>query len=79
MNQIVNGFEIIQDLGVVYKNPGIDKTKTHYVIAICKHCKKEWKTSYYTLAKIKGCGCTRPSQLKRLPAYINGFKTIKCN
>ena len=79
MNQIVNGFEIIQDLGVVYKNPGVDRAKTHYVIAICKHCKKEWKTSYYTLAKIKGCGCTRPSQLKPLPEYINGFKTIKCH
>jgi hypothetical protein len=79
MNQIVNGFEIIQDLGVVYKNPGVNRNKTHYVIVICKHCKREWKTSYYTLSKIDGCGCTRPSQLKPLPEYINGFKTIKCH
>lgn len=79
MSKIVNGFEIIQDLGIVYKNPGVNRNKTHYVIAVCKHCKREWKTSYYTLSKIDGCGCTRPSQLKPLPEYINGFKVIKCH
>lgn len=79
MKSIVNGFEIIHDYGVVYKNPGVNRNRTRYVIAICKHCKKEWKTSYYTLSKIDGCGCTRPSQLKPLPEYINGFRTIKCH
>ena len=75
-NKIVNGFEIVKDFGVVYKDKSISKAKTHFVIAICKHCKKEWQTSYYTLAKINGCGCTRPSQLKPLPKYVNGFKVI---
>jgi len=73
-NEIVNGFEIIEDLGVVYKEGS--RNKTHYVMAICKHCKKTWKTSYYTLNVIKGCGCTRPSQLKPLPEYVHGFKVI---
>lgn len=76
-NKIVNGFEIIEDFGVIYKNPGVDRVKTHFVMAICKACKKPWKTSYYTLSKIKGCGCNRPSQLVDLGQFINGFKIIK--
>lgn len=76
MENIVNGFKITQDKGIVYKeNP---RSKTHFVIAICKKCGREWQTSYYTLSKIKSCGCGPDKPLKPLPEYINGFKTIRC-
>ncbi len=78
MEKEVNGFKIIQDLGVVYKDLNINRDKTHFVIAICKMCNKEWKTSYYTLSKIKSCGCGPDKPFKPLPEYINGFKTVKC-
>lgn len=67
----VNGFKILMDL---------DKRKeNHYVLAVCKECGKEWETAFYTLKNKKSCGCSSWKQLKPLPAYINGFKTIKCH
>src|ERR1044071_139891 len=78
METEVNGFKIIEDFGVVYKDKAKSRAKTHFVMAICKVCGNPWKTSYYTLNKIKACGCNSWSQLKPLPTYINGFRTIKC-
>lgn len=66
----INGFKIIEDLGK-------DENKVWRVKVICKACKTPFITGYYTLHRIKGCGCNRPSQLKALPEYINGFKIIK--
>ena len=77
MESEINGFKIIKDFGVVYKEGS--RTKSHYVMAICKQCQKEWKTSYYMLHKITGCGCNSWKQLKPLPDYINGFRIIKCH
>lgn len=62
----INGFKIIE------------KVAGGYVIARCKECLKEWKTYIYTLRDKKSCGCISWKQLKALPEYINGFKTIKC-
>ena len=78
MKTEVNGFKIIEDFGVVYKDKSVSRAKTHFVMAICKECGNPWKTSYYTLSKISGCGCNSWSKLKPLPEYINGFRTIKC-
>jgi hypothetical protein len=75
----INGFKIIEDFGVAYKDKNISRSKTHFVIAICKQCENPWKTSYYTLNKINGCGCNSWKQLKPLPEYINGFRIIKCH
>lgn len=69
-NTIINGFEIIR-----YTEK---KKDNQYVIAVCKKCNKEWETALYTLKTKKSCGCSSWSQLKPLPEYINGFKTIKC-
>lgn len=63
---VINGFKVIEKLG------------NGYVIARCKECLKEWKTYGYTLHNKKSCGCNSWKQLKELPEYINGFKTIKC-
>lgn len=63
----VNGFEVIEDKGF------------YRVIVICKACKNPFETNYYTLNRIKGCGCNRPSKLAPLPEFINGFKTIQCH
>lgn len=68
----INGFQIIDDLGK-------DEKRVWRVKAICKACKQPFVTSYYTLSRIKGCGCNRPKKLMPLPEYINGFRTIKCH
>ena len=57
----------------------IKETRKDYVLAVCKYCKKEWETNLYTLPNKKSCGCSSWKQLKPLPEYINGFKTIKCH
>ncbi len=67
----IGGFEIVGDIwkeGKVYK-----------CNALCKICKKEFKTNYHSLHRMKSCGCARPSQLKPLPEFINGFRAIKCH
>ena len=66
----ISGFEVVGDIwkeGKVYK-----------CNALCKICKKEFKTNYHALHRMKSCGCARPTQLKPLPEFINGFRTIKC-
>lgn len=68
--EVLGGFEII---GEIWKEGKVYKCN-----AICKVCKKEFKTNYHSLHKMKSCGCARPSQLKPLPEFINGFRTIKC-
>lgn len=71
MIQELNGFKIVR-----YTEK---KRNNQYVIAECKHCKKEWETALYTLKTKKSCGCNSWKQLKPLPEYINGFRTIKCH
>lgn len=65
--QTINGFKIFAP------------TTKNYVLALCKECGNSWETSIYTLSCIQSCGCKKISQLKRLPEYINGFRTIKCH
>lgn len=67
----VNGFKIVKNLERRRNNP--------YVLALCKECGKEWETALYTLKTKKSCGCNSWKQLKPLPEYINGFRTIKCH
>lgn len=67
----INGFKIVKHLERRRNNP--------YVLAVCKECGKEWETALYTLKTKKSCGCNSWKQLKPLPEYINGFKTIKCH
>lgn len=67
----ISGFEIVGD---IWK-----EGRVHKCNALCKICRKEFKTNYHSLHRMKSCGCARPSQLKRLPEYINGFKTLKCH
>ena len=66
----INGFKIVKHLERRRNNP--------YVLALCKECGKEWETALYTLKTKKSCGCNSWKQLKPLPEYINGFRTIKC-
>jgi hypothetical protein len=68
----INGFQIIEDLGK-------DEKRVWRVKVICKACNKPFVTTYYSLHRIKGCGCNRPKKLAPLPEFINGFKTIKCH
>lgn len=67
----INGFKIVEYLGK-------DDKRVLRVKVICKACSKPFITGYYTLDRIKGCGCNRPTQLKPLAEYINGFRTVKC-
>lgn len=66
MNKI-NDFEIVEHVG------------NGYVIAKCKECFNQWETYIYTLKNKKSCGCNSWKQLKPLPKFINGFRTIKCH
>lgn len=66
--EIIGGFKVI---GEIWK-----EGKAHKCNALCKVCGKEFKTNYHALHRMKSCGCARPSQLKPLPEYINGFKVI---
>jgi hypothetical protein len=66
MNEIINGFIVLERL------------ESNFSRVICKECKSEFITAYYSIKRLKSCGCARPKQLKPLPEYINGFKTIKC-
>ena len=67
MREIINGFEITERL------------QSNFANAICKICKNEFVTAYYSIKRLKSCGCARPRQLKPLAEYINGFRTIKCH
>lgn len=66
----INGFKIVEDFG-------LSDNGVRYGMVICKSCHKKFETSLYHLNIIKGCGCTRPSQIKPLPESINGFKIIR--
>lgn len=68
----INGFLVVSDIWINDKN-------CYKCIAKCKVCNKEFETNYHALERMKSCGCARPIQLKPLPEYINGFKTIKCH
>lgn len=70
--KIIKNFELIGDYW-------IDEKKVYRCIAKCKICKKEFETNYHALHRMKSCGCARPSQLKPLPEFINGFRVIKCH
>lgn len=70
MKNIINGFEVIDDLGL-FEN-GI-----RYGKVICKECKNMFQTSLYHLNVIKSCGCLPIKIPKKLPNKINGFKIIK--
>lgn len=75
----INGFKIIEDLGIEKKRYE-NKNKTgyqHFVKAVCKLCGREWKVEKCSLRKIMGCGCKKRMQYKELPLEINGFKIIK--
>jgi transcription elongation factor Elf1 len=67
----VNGFKILKNLE--------SRKNNSYVLAVCKECGKEWETAFYTLKTKKSCGCNSWKQLKPLPEFINGFRTIKCH
>lgn len=69
--QEINGFKVVSELWVNTSN-------CYKCNVICKVCNKEFETNYHALDRMKSCGCARPSQLKPLPEYINGFKIIKC-
>lgn len=66
----VNGFKIVQDLGLF--DNGI-----RYGIVKCKECKMEFQTSLYHLKVLKSCGCLPCRPPKELPNEINGFKIIQ--
>lgn len=68
----INGFIILEDYGN-------DEKKVWRVKVVCKACQIPFTTSFYSLKRIKGCGCNRPRQLKPLPEFINGFRIIKCH
>lgn len=68
----INGFVVI---GKIW----INENNCYKCNVICKVCKKEFISNYHALPIMKSCGCARPSKLNSLPAYINGFKTIKCH
>lgn len=70
--QEINGFKILGDIWINNKN-------CYRCNVLCRICKKEFETNFHALKRIKSCGCDRKSQLKPLPEYINGFKTIKCH
>lgn len=70
--QNINGFEVIGDIWVNDKN-------CYKCKALCKVCGLEFETNYHSLVRLKSCGCARPKQLKPLPEYINGFRTVKCH
>lgn len=70
--QEINGFKVIGNIWV-------NENNCYKCNALCKECEKEFVTNYHSLGRIKSCGCARPSQLKPLPEYINGFRTIKCH
>jgi hypothetical protein len=67
MIEDINGFLVVERL------------ESNFAKVICKICKNEFVTAYYSIKRLKSCGCGRPSQLKELPEFINGFKTIKCH
>jgi hypothetical protein len=66
----INGFKIISHL---------DGGENPRCVVICKKCNKEWETGLYTLKNKISCGCVSWKQLKPLPEFINGFRTIKCH
>lgn len=70
--QEINGFKIIGDLWVDDKN-------CYKCNALCKFCGEQFLTNYHALQRMKSCGCGRKTQLKPLPDFINGFRTIKCH
>jgi len=70
--QEINGFKVIGDTW-------INENNCYKCQAICKVCTKEFETNFHSLCRLKSCGCARPKQLKTLPEYINGFKTIQCH
>ena len=70
--QEINGFVVIGDIW-------INENNCYKCKAVCKICKKEFITNYHALDRMKSCGCGRPVQLKELPEFINGFRTIKCH
>ncbi len=65
----IGGFEIVGD---IWK-----EEKAYKCNALCKICKKEFKTNYHALHRMKSCGCARPSQLVDLGGYVNGFRIIE--
>ena len=67
MNEVINDFEVLE------------KFKSNFARVLCKVCKSEFITAYYSIKRLKSCGCARPKQLKPLLEYINGFRTIKCH
>ena len=69
--QEINGFTVIGSHWVTEK--GVYKCH-----AKCKVCRKKFETNFHSLQRMKSCGCARPSKLKPLLEYINGFKIIKC-
>ncbi len=67
----INGFKLMGDIWINDKN-------CYKCKAICKICNSEFETNYHALNRMKSCGCARPSMIKPLPEYINGFRTLKC-
>lgn len=70
--QDINGFKLVGEIWINCKN-------TYKCFVLCKVCNKKFETNYHSLHRMKSCGCARPIQLKPLPEFINGFKTIKCH
>jgi hypothetical protein len=69
---IINGFEIIKDLGRTRKG-----NKNKYLLVKCKECNKKFETSATSIHRIKSCGCKPIRLAKKLEDEINGFKIIK--
>ncbi len=68
----INGF-------IVTRTMWINEDGRYKCMVLCRICSKEFETNYHALHRMKSCGCGRPSQLKPLPKFINGFKILKCH
>ena len=72
---VINGFIIIKDLGMI--EVLIGKKKRRKAIAICKKCSKEFETTTCSLRHKNDCSCTHnlPSSLYR--RILNIFRAMR--
>lgn len=73
--EIINGFKIVQDLGMV-KNPH-DKKKRRKAIAICKACFNKFETTICSLRHKNACSCSHNLPDKSYRRILNIFHAMR--